>query len=41
MNRIHIFLPDQTAVALKKKAKKEGISVSELVRRLVQAALAK
>lgn len=41
MNRLHIFLPVKTALDVKKRAKKEGISVSELVRRIVQDYLTK
>lgn len=39
MKRQHIYLPEATLKAIKAKAKKEGISVSELIRRVMQNSL--
>jgi len=41
MKRTHTFLPEQTIAALKQRASKTGLSVSELIRRAVDAMLRK
>ena len=37
MKRLHVYLPVKLITQLKKKARAEGIGVSELLRRIVTA----
>jgi predicted DNA binding CopG/RHH family protein len=41
MQRVHIFLPLKTIAALKKAAKASGLPFAELVRRAIDAGMAK
>ena len=40
MKQIHITMPEQTIAALKAKSLETGLSVAEIIRRAVDAALA-
>ena len=39
MHRLHIYLPQKVLTTLRRRAKKEQISVSELIRRLLTLSL--